>query len=171
MLLSLTAQIETALLNSSPTPILREKRMPHHPVPLTPCCELCLEDHEVRGWVLSQKRGANIKYITVHGPRVCAARGQKKERDPNDRWPRTCPPAGRKRRMPIALHRWICHDLHDPPPSDAYEATHLCGNQACIAGEHLRWRLKRDNLHDQLFHLTTPPLETQEGPRRFTRRT
>ena len=168
MLLDFIAEIDSRASHKHGTPILRNKRMPSHPHCMTPCRELHILDWKPQTMVVSQRRSKGSLYITVFGPRVWGHAHGKKEKCRDDRWPRT---AGSQRRRPISLHRWICAALHGPPASADVQASHRCGNQACIAGEHLCWQSQVENYRDETFHLSTPPVLTQEGVRRYARRT
>lgn len=52
-------------------------------------------------------------------------------------------------------HRHMCELTYGPPPSDAMDAAHSCGNRACINPKHLRWANRADNMADTLEHGTT----------------
>lgn len=53
--------------------------------------------------------------------------------------------------------RHICSERHGPPPSDAHEAAHSCGNGnlGCVNPNHLRWATHRENEQDKVLHGTS----------------
>jgi len=53
-------------------------------------------------------------------------------------------------------HRVACQHMHGPPPSDAHEAAHNCGNGhlGCFSPFHMRWATSAENQADRLIHGT-----------------
>ena len=129
--------------------ILESSQVPAAPQLLDACAEVDVSALGDCGYVLSQCRGGKSRYITVHGRRSWQpGQGMKKVLS-NQMWPRT---KGSRRLQPVSLHRWITTVVRGAPPFSDAEATHICGNSACIAGAHLRWQQRSENLLDQTFH-------------------
>ena len=173
LLLDLVDELERTQADVDAPRILARADVPAHPVPLGPCVELQLKGSNPTSFVLSQRRSGGVMYVTVAGKRSCGcSKGVKKERSTVP-WPRT-----RKtdRLRPVCLHRWLCMYMRGPPPSSDAQASHVCGNDACIAGCHLHWQTKADNLEDRSFHCAQLPLSPRlprtaaVACRRFSRR-
>ena len=137
--------------------------------PLSACCELLLRPNEKFKYSLSQKRSSNKKYITTTGPRDPDAGRGKKKTYLNNGWPRTQTRGQRRRLQPMCIHRWICIAKYGPPSTDDMEASHTCGNDACINPNHLQWSSQSDNWKDRAFHLIHPPVTIAAETRRFSR--
>lgn len=137
--------------------------------PLTPCCELLLGENEELDWVLSQKRSGGKLYITTTGKAGPKPGSGMKRTFMNDGWPRVRAKDGRRRRRQICLHRWMCIAVHGPPSRDDFEAAHRCGNDACIAPDHVQWASQSANRKDRSFHANHLPVMTDAGLRRFAR--
>lgn len=54
------------------------------------------------------------------------------------------------------VSRVVCERVNGLPPSDSYEAAHLCGrgHEGCVSGGHLRWLPPRENQADRYKHGT-----------------
>lgn len=54
------------------------------------------------------------------------------------------------------VSRVVCEQVNGSPPSDDYEAAHLCGkgHEGCVSGNHLRWALPAVNQADRYQHGT-----------------
>lgn len=54
------------------------------------------------------------------------------------------------------VHRMVCQIENGDPPSDEYEAAHLCGNGhlGCVSRKHLIWKTRKENSADKLLHGT-----------------
>lgn len=54
------------------------------------------------------------------------------------------------------VHRLACEAMNGPPPSDAHEAAHTCGQgrAGCVNPRHLVWKTHRANEADKLEHGT-----------------
>ena len=163
----LLTEIAPAIDGLMPDHVLARAAMTKHPAALSPCCSV---DHVLlpkTSFVMRRKSMTRCPYMIVIGMRT--AKGEdpalvKRSPSPHG-WPRLR--SGRPR--PIRLHRWICATVYGAASGDKCEATHLCGNSACIAAAHLRWQSRRDNMLDQTFHLDHPPRQTRAGMRRFAR--
>lgn len=60
---------------------------------------------------------------------------------------------GRHDGMHLA-HRLMCEMAHGPAPFEGAQATHKCGNRACVNPGHIRWGTQKDNEDDKLDHGT-----------------
>jgi hypothetical protein len=170
LLRDLIAEVEDARSNDALPPVLGLAPVQEYPSPLGRCTELHV--NEIRTtFVLSQARSGGKGYITVSGKRnPCAGKGVKSQRS-TDVWPRT---RKTNRLRPVSLHRWICVATRGPPPSEDSDATHVCGNERCIAAAHLRWQSQGENRDDQRFHKMHAPLTPRSqttSMRRFSRMT
>jgi HNH endonuclease len=56
------------------------------------------------------------------------------------------------KRMRIAVHRFVCEEVHGKPPFTGAHAAHACGVRLCINPRHLRWTTARDNKDDEIIH-------------------
>ena len=161
LLTRLAAELDAAQPDRAAPRVLQRLELPSYPDALGPCAEFSLTRSE---FVFSQKRTDGKLYITICGKREYEGKGAKKVRSKQP-WPLT---QDKSRLRPISLHRWICVFMHGLPPSKQHEATHVCGNDACVAGGHIRWQFYKDNLDDVPFHNSTLST-TPEGTRRFSR--
>ena len=166
LLRELVSEVEAQCGSERAPSILKLAPAACFPQPLTPCFEVCVSDMARCSFVLSQKRSGGQQYVSVIGKRAhIGAKGVKKERSTVP-WPRTL---AMDRQRPIALHRWITVVLRGHPPSIDHQATHICGNDRCIAGSHLHWQLQADNLRDESFHHHHSPSTKEPSTRHFSR--
>lgn len=143
LLRELVGELEQAPRDASAPKILAALPLPAAPEPLGLCREVSLVHYTPPSFVLSQRRRPRTQGYVY----VCDKREMCKGRRPAP-WPRLA--TGRKRL--VALHRWILTATRGPPPSKAYVATHVCGNDKCILAAHLRWQKRLANLEDEDFH-------------------
>lgn len=78
-------------------------------------------------------------------------------------WPFSSAGSGRSTRCQIRIDgrlvgvcRWLCERTIGPPPTEAHEAAHSCGNghNLCVNPKHLRWATHTENMHDKRRHGT-----------------
>ena len=165
ILAELASEIDAAQLDPAAPRVLQRLPVESHPCKLGACAEICPHSSS---FVMSSRRGKGKCYTTVAGKRSHRGKGMKKSRSKQD-WPRT---VKTDRLRPISLHRWICFEMHGPPPSELHEATHICGNDSCVAGAHLRWQLSEANFDDLSFHQQHPPTtprSSTESKRHYSR--
>lgn len=165
LLRKLTADLEALHGHFGSQRVLDLLPAPRFPAPLGPCFEVDVSMCKASSFVLSQQRSKNELYITVSGKRAHhSGKGVKKQRSTVP-WPRT---RSTDRLRPVSLHRWITFSTRGPPPSQESEASHICGNQRCIAAGHLQWQSRAENLTDRTFHLKHPPtsVRTRHAPKR-----
>ena len=168
LLQEVAAEIDAAPRDKPAPRVLDRSELSSYPNALGPCSELRLSECRQSAFVMSQHHCSGKMYVTVTGKREYAGKGVKMKRS-KQAWPRT---RGTDRLRPVSLHRWICFALRGPPPSSMHEAAHVCGNDACVAGKHLRWLLKKENVKDQIFHRAVSPCEpcsVAEGRRQYSR--
>jgi hypothetical protein len=152
LLLELASEIDAAQPHDASL-MLELTPQPCFPEPCTPCIELRVSDMERSSFVLSQKRTADVMYITVSGKRShIQGSGLKKQRSTVP-WPRT---RRTDRLRPVSLHRWITFIVRGPPVSADMQASHVCDNDLCVAAAHLHWQSRRDNVDDRDFHEEAP---------------
>ena len=168
VLTDLTSELEAeqplaarGIMDTSPTPC--------RSAPSGDCFEVVLETMEKTSFVLSQRRSNGAMYITVCGRRAEAHGKGVKDMRSKQPWPRT---RRTDRLRPISLHRWITRVVHGPPPTSDAEASHACGNDCCIAGAHLRWLPKADNLAERVGRSAYLPPSPRTGApgRRYSSR-
>lgn len=51
-------------------------------------------------------------------------------------------------------HRVVCGLAHGDPPSEAHQASHMCGNSLCVNPKHLKWCTFGENQSHKIFHRT-----------------
>ena len=165
LLARLASEIDEQQWHSATPRVLEKQHVLQHPDPLGPCTELFLYESFQSAFVLSQKRSHSKRYITVTGIREYPGKGAKKVLS-TQCWPRTRK-TGRLR--PISLHRWIAVAVHGIPVNKGDEATHICGNEACVAASHIRWQSRDQNLDEREWHHQHPPATIHGMTRRFSR--
>lgn len=165
MLVELTQELDASRENACSPNILQRVAVPAWPTPLGPCTEINVSRLKNYSFVLSQKRSGAEKYVYVAGKRTVRDGARVFKKKSAQSWPRT---RKTNRLRPVALHRWIAIFMNGEPPSE-HEATHICGNDACIAGAHLRWQKPQVNLDERRWHLEHPPTTTRRGTRSFSR--
>lgn len=102
-----------------------------------------------RYWAAQRGQGEGIKFIRdaigAGGP-ACAL------------WPLSRLPNGYGRLgfngKPHYAHRLACELAHGPAPSAEHEASHSCGNRACVNPNHLSWKTASGNQYDRRLHGT-----------------
>ena len=167
-LVRLASEIDDMNAGSGLPAVLKRSEVLPYPCTMTPCVELNLDQPFESALSLSQKRAHGESYISVTGLREFLAKGSKKVRCKNP-WPRTHRTDVKR---PISLHAWITFDTYGLPPSREHQATHLCGNDACVSAAHLRWQRQIDNLADQHWHSNhsqSTPKTVSCMKRRFSR--
>lgn len=168
VLCELIAEIESQQPISARMRVLSKTPAHAHPVPLEPCVELHV-DSMTSTFVLSQRRSRGELYTSVCGKRTHNSAKRVPKVRSQQPWPRT---HRTDRLRPVALHRWITVSVRGPPPSSEHEASHICGNERCIASAHLQWQHRRENKKDCGFHSVHLPLTPASEPtvtRRFSR--
>ena len=162
--MDLCTEIDAAPPKADAPRVLDRVTVHAHPVALTPCIPFKVDKSAKSAFVLSQKRSNGKKYITVAGKREYPdGKGFKKRS--TQQWPRT----RNDRLRPVSLHRWIAFAMHGAPPSASYDAAHVCGNDACIAGAHLQWQKHSLNMKDVVFHKELQPVYTLRTTRHYAR--
>ena len=142
------------------------------PPRVRPVCSIedCSEPHNARGWCVfhysrwretgnpltplqQAEKGEPLRFFTEV---VCAYEG-----DDCLLWPYAKTQAGYGHfylhgRL-VEAHREVCIAYNGPPPSDAYEAAHSCGNGhlGCCAKKHLSWKTRMENQSDRVIHGTS----------------
>jgi len=75
-------------------------------------------------------------------------------------WPFSCATPGYGQFMPSGsgkvkmAHRFMCEAAWGPPPSEAHQAAHSCGNRRCVNPSHLSWKTRTENQLDRENHGT-----------------
>lgn len=54
------------------------------------------------------------------------------------------------------VSRFLCEELHGPPPTETHHAAHNCGNAWCVNPTHITWKTPVENEADKVAHGTRP---------------